>query len=94
MAKRQAQPPSRRAESDVASARQAPATKRRRAPGGVATRGTVPGNGGAHRAPTAEEIAEAAYHRYLSRGAHDGADFDDWIAAEQELRSRSKPKSQ
>ncbi len=33
-----------------------------------------------------EEIAEAAYHRYLRRGGSDGADFDDWVEAEQELR--------
>ena len=46
------------------------------------------GNGSAARAPSAEEIAEAAYHRYLSRGGHDGADFDDWVEAERELRSR------
>ena len=38
--------------------------------------------------PTYEEIAEAAYHRYLNRGGGDGRDFEDWVAAEQELRSR------
>ena len=38
--------------------------------------------------PTYEEIAEAAYLRYLSRGASDGQDFDDWIAAEKELTTR------
>jgi hypothetical protein len=72
---------------------EAPATRRSRAPRGVATSRSVRGNGGARRAPTFEEIAEAAYHRYLSRGGRDGADFDDWIAAEQELRSRSNPKT-
>ena len=41
-------------------------------------------NGG----PTREQIAEAAYHRYLKRGGGDGQDFDDWLAAEQELRFR------
>lgn len=39
--------------------------------------------------PSYEEIAEAAYRRYLSRGGSDGRDFDDWIEAERELRSRT-----
>jgi hypothetical protein len=38
--------------------------------------------------PTYDEIAEAAYHRYLSRGANHGGDFDDWVEAERELRDR------
>ena len=38
--------------------------------------------------PGYEEIAEAAYLRFLSRGCQDGADFDDWVEAERELRSR------
>ena len=38
--------------------------------------------------PTFDEIAEAAYHRYLQRGGSDGQDFDDWVEAERELRSR------
>lgn len=40
--------------------------------------------------PTADEIAQAAYQRYLSRGGQHGADFDDWLEAERELRSRHK----
>ena len=36
--------------------------------------------------PTYEQIAEAAYHRYLQRGGQHGRDFDDWIDAERELR--------
>jgi hypothetical protein len=40
------------------------------------------------RRPTHEEIAEAAYHRYLSRGAEHGRDFDDWVEAERELKRR------
>ena len=42
------------------------------------------------RAPKHEEIAEAAYHRYLERGGNGGSDFDDWVEAERELRSRSR----
>jgi hypothetical protein len=38
--------------------------------------------------PTYDEIAEAAYHRYLRRGGSDGQDLDDWVEAERELRSR------
>jgi hypothetical protein len=41
-------------------------------------------------APTHDEIAEAAYHRYLKRGSGDGADFDDWVEAEKELRGKKK----
>lgn len=39
--------------------------------------------------PTYEQIAEAAYQRYLQRGGQHGSDFDDWIDAERSLRSRS-----
>ena len=47
------------------------------------------------REPTFEEIAEAAYHRYLKRGGGHGADFEDWLEAERELLSRKKtPNSQ
>jgi hypothetical protein len=40
------------------------------------------------RQPTEEDIRMRAYHRYLERGAQHGADFDDWVAAERELRKR------
>lgn len=43
------------------------------------------------RNPTHDEIAEAAYRRYLNRGAEHGRDFDDWLQAEQELRSGKSP---
>ena len=38
--------------------------------------------------PTYDEIAEAAYERYLQRGSVDGRDFDDWLEAERELKAR------
>ena len=38
--------------------------------------------------PSYDEIAEVAYHRYLSRGGEGGRDFDDWVEAERELRMR------
>ena len=40
--------------------------------------------------PTYDEIANAAYQRYLSRGGSDGRDFEDWIEAERELRERGR----
>jgi Protein of unknown function (DUF2934) len=38
--------------------------------------------------PSYDDIAEAAYRRYLNRGGGHGMDFDDWVAAERELRER------
>ena len=38
--------------------------------------------------PTEEEIRLRAYHRYLERGGAPGEQFDDWLEAERELRSR------
>jgi hypothetical protein len=34
-----------------------------------------------------DRIAMRAYELYLQRGAADGGDFDDWLAAERELAS-------
>lgn len=41
-------------------------------------------------APTFDEIAAAAYGRYEKRGRTEGHDFDDWIEAERELRTRAR----
>jgi hypothetical protein len=38
--------------------------------------------------PSEEDIRLRAYQRYLERGRHHGADFDDWLEAEAELRKR------
>jgi Protein of unknown function (DUF2934) len=46
------------------------------------------GDESASSSPTYDEIAEAAYLRYLRRGGADGQDFDDWVEAERDLRSR------
>lgn len=35
---------------------------------------------------TRDRIAMRAYELYLARGGSHGGDFDDWIAAERELR--------
>lgn len=37
--------------------------------------------------PTSEEIATRAYFRHLERGGTPGADFDDWVAAEADLKA-------
>ena len=42
----------------------------------------------AESAPSADEIAQEAYLRYLSRGCTDGRDCDDWLEAERELKKR------
>ena len=38
--------------------------------------------------PSYDQIAEAAYHRFLQRGGAPGDDFSDWVEAERELKSR------
>lgn len=45
-------------------------------------------NGGLHldAPPNEDEIRVRAYHRYLERGGVHGADFDDWVAAEKDLK--------
>jgi hypothetical protein len=38
--------------------------------------------------PTDDDIRRRAYERYLERGAEHGMDFQDWLAAERDLRDR------
>ena len=38
--------------------------------------------------PTEDEIRHRAYERYLERGGAHGADTDDWLDAEQDLRRK------
>jgi hypothetical protein len=38
--------------------------------------------------PSHNEIAAAAYQRYLNRGGAHGQDVEDWMEAERELRVR------
>jgi len=40
--------------------------------------------------PTDDDIRVRAYHRYLERGGNHGADFDDWVEAEKDLK---RPRS-
>lgn len=63
--------------------RRSPAAPRRRP---AAAQAAAAGS----REPTFEEIAEAAYHRYLKRGDSHGTEFEDWLEAERDLRSRGK----
>jgi hypothetical protein len=36
--------------------------------------------------PSDEDIRMRAYQRYLERGGDHGMDFEDWLAAERDLR--------
>jgi hypothetical protein len=47
-------------------------------------------SGGLQPHPSYEEIAEAAYQRYLNRGGAHGQDFEDWVEAERELSNTRK----
>jgi len=40
------------------------------------------------QAPSDDDIRERAYQRYLERGTHQGSEFDDWVEAERELRTK------
>jgi hypothetical protein len=81
MAKRAAQPQTR------------PKATRRKmtAPESVASNepnGTDGSNGSMYMdaSPNEDEIRVRAYQRYLERGAGHGADFDDWVQAEKDLK--------
>ena len=36
--------------------------------------------------PTSDDVARRAYDLYQARGSEPGADLDDWLRAERELR--------
>jgi hypothetical protein len=79
------------AATDIPTSSTASAARKRTS--GAAARANA-SNGDTRRHPTHDEIAEAAYHRYLSRQGGGGSDFDDWLEAERELQSRSAAKNQ
>ena len=66
------------------------------------TRASTKGNGSARdNFNDPNEIAKRAYEIYLNRGGQHGADLDDWLEAERQLRpgpsdvtgpARSKPR--
>jgi hypothetical protein len=39
---------------------------------------------------SSKDIAARAYEMYLTRGAYDGFDREDWLRAEQELKARGR----
>jgi hypothetical protein len=39
--------------------------------------------------PTEDDIRQRAYERYLERGGEHGMHFEDWLAAERDLRGRN-----
>jgi len=55
-------------------------------PGEAAVRSTEPAPVESPDEPTHDDIAYAAYLRYLERGGGDGQDFDDWLSAERALK--------
>jgi hypothetical protein len=40
--------------------------------------------------PSEEDIRIRAYHRYLERGGGHGMEYDDWLEAERELKSKRR----
>lgn len=59
------------------------------------TRAGVTPIAGANNATTSSlaTVAERAYAKYLARGAQDGHDQEDWLAAEQELLAEGRVAS-
>jgi len=55
--------------------------------------GKTSGNG-ANGHITGDDIAKRAYDLYQSRGGGHGADFDDWIEAEKQLKQAQGPEAQ
>ena len=41
---------------------------------------------------THDKIAEKAYYNYLNNGSQNGNDLNDWLEAEKELNTATKPK--
>jgi hypothetical protein len=44
-------------------------------------------------APSHDAVAERAYQLYQSRGGEHGADLEDWLRAEEELRTQRRKAS-
>jgi hypothetical protein len=54
--------------------------------------GKTNGNGAGSSQIGGDEIARRAYDLYLLRGGGHGADFDDWIEAEKQLKQDQRPE--
>ena len=90
-AKRRAAPRAKAGAAAPVESVSGPAGDRESAPDmGPAAVGGAPSDSAAPYAPSFEQIAEEAYHRYLGRGGSHGADFEDWLEAERRLRERNK----
>lgn len=74
--------------TDAAPVNRRKATAPRRASSSDPVSTTNDTQAGETSGPTADEIAQAAYLRYLSRGGGDGQHFEDWLEAERELKGR------
>jgi hypothetical protein len=69
---------------------------RRKGPALAGQRSVAPGEARSHServeiftaGPDHETVALRAYELYLARGATDGHELDDWLAAERELRAQ------
>jgi DUF2934 family protein len=88
MAKR----PTTRSKTTDPAAPQPPKPKRARSPraeraSAYATE-TTPTDAAPPQEPSVDDIRRRAYERYLERGGNHGRHFDDWLEAEQELRSK------
>jgi hypothetical protein len=75
-----------RSEADDVAMREAPARRK----GRPKVAGMSAAGENAAAGPTEHEIRARAYQMFLERGGRDGADFDDWLRAERELKGRSK----
>ena len=80
-----ASPPARAAQPKRKSVSRAPAERRTADASTDATRSESMGS-----EPSEEDIRLRAYQRYLERGAGDGRHFEDWLAAEDELKKNGR----
>jgi hypothetical protein len=79
---------------DAATAAPPPKPRRAKATAGAPPSDTVGVQSTDDRwSPSEDEIRHRAYQRYLERGGGDGMDFEDWLHAEQELKSAKGSKS-
>jgi hypothetical protein len=89
MAKRTT-PPTRAEDAATATRTRTPKPRRSIATAGAPpsdTLGVQPGVIG--NEPTLDDIRRRAYERYLERGGGDGMAFEDWLAAERDLRGQN-----
>lgn len=74
--------------ANAAPARPKLRRSRAAAPAGETASATPPTSASMKSEPSQEDIRIRAYHRYLERGGGHGMEFEDWLLAERELKSR------